>query len=199
MCSAVSAGELIITPTSLAFTVVQGQRSGGTVDVNSSDGSAITFDVSASSSNAWLTVIGSQVTGVFGTWQSTTPTSISVFVDASNLPAGSYPGTINIVAGEQSPSVPVSLTVQSAPSLSVTPSSLTLQASTQSTTVLAESLSITLAGNSTTGLYSYTAAANGGNWLSIGAPPERFLAHSRSTRTPPDWRPGSTPARSSFP
>jgi adhesin/invasin len=170
MCSAVSAGELIITPTSLAFTVVQGQRSGGTVDVNSSDGSAITFDVSASSSNAWLTVIGSQVTGVFFSWQSTTPTSISVFVDASNLPAGSYPGTINIVAGEQSPSVPVSLTVQSAPSLSVTPSSLTLQASTQSTTVLAESLSITLAGNSTTGLYSYTAAANGGNWLSIGAP-----------------------------
>lgn len=93
LCGLVNAqtASLLVSPSTLNFAV-----SGGStlaipqqLDVNSS-GDPIVFVVGASSVGGWLTVVPGTPIDVNGDWQATTPTAVSVFVNASNLQEGNY-------------------------------------------------------------------------------------------------------------
>ena len=111
-----------------------------------------------------------------GNWLSVSPASgqvpatISVSVNAGTLAAGTYRGTITILApvgSLSSVAIAVTLTVTAAqpPSLSVQPSSLSFRAAPGAAAAPAQALSIANAGG---GTLTWTAqVTQGGTWLSV--------------------------------
>jgi uncharacterized protein (TIGR03437 family) len=159
---AVTTGSLVVGQTALSFK----QASGGAPPVNqtvgiTSTGQPLNFAASAynSGSVSWLKVTPS----------GSTPGSISVGVDGSKLPQGTYTGTVTLLAttpnaGNSPAFLPVTLTVN-AGTISASPTSLVF---TQvSTGPPPASQSFTLSG--APGAISFQTAAatgSGGAWLS---------------------------------
>jgi hypothetical protein len=112
-------GQFVVSPASLTFTTpINGTPFPQSFTVNSNGGIIL---YQASSNVQWLTVIGNGTPTSNG-WSGTTPGSISVFASSSGLLAGTYNGTITITAPSASNSpqtVPVSLTVTSSPTISI--------------------------------------------------------------------------------
>ena len=162
MTFAVTTGSLVVGQTALSFK----QASGGAPPVNqavgiTSTGQPLNFAASAynSGSVSWLKVTPS----------GSTPGSISVGVDGSKLPQGTYTGTVTLLAttpnaGNSPAFLPVTLTVN-AGTISASPTSLVF---TQvSTGPPPASQSFTLSG--APGAISFQTAAatgSGGAWLS---------------------------------
>ena len=92
----------------------------------------------------------------------TTPQTLRVSVQAAQLPAGSYQGSIRISSNAGNDSIPVTLTVNSSGSLSVSPSSLSFSAVVGGSSPAAQTLSVSASSNA-----SFTAVAAGGSWLTV--------------------------------
>jgi len=154
------------SPTSLSFSASAGSAAAGSRQV------ALTSNV------AGLAWVASARTSSGGSWLSISPASgqipasITVSVDATNLAAGTYQGSLDVTAPGASPSlvtIAVTFTV-SAPlsrNLSVQPASLSFQISAGGAPPPDQALRIENAGG---GTLSWTAEATGagGNWLKLG-------------------------------
>jgi uncharacterized protein (TIGR03437 family) len=119
------------------------------------------FMAAATSDNNWL---------ICDTPTGTTPGTVTVRVNDSNLPQGQYTGSIAVsLSPSVSVQVPVSLTVGAPATLSLGPSSLTFMYTTGGTAPVAQNVNIkSLTGAAKT----FTAAAtttDGANWLSAAA------------------------------
>ncbi len=166
--------SFMVSPSSLVFNVQVG-ASGvipKTIDVNSS-GAPITFIVSATSQGSnWLSVIGSIPVSPFGSWQATTPISVSVFVDATQLTrAGTYTGTVTITStsATNSPqSVPVTVNVGSPSSLVLSQQALSFSATVGTPSLPVQVVNISLVPPNSSLPPPTAAVLTGNNWLSIG-------------------------------
>ena len=153
-------------PTSLSFSASAGSAVAGSRQVAlTSNVAGLAWVASARSSSgaSWLSI--SPASGQI-------PASITVSVDASNLAAGTYQGSLDVTAPGASPSlvtIAVTFTV-SAPlsrNLSVQPASLSFQMLAGGAAPPDQVLRIENAGG---GTLSWTAEATGagGNWLKLG-------------------------------
>jgi uncharacterized protein (TIGR03437 family) len=148
-----SNGTLTASPSSLNFSYSIGNPAPATQSITVGGTSGSSFTATASG-GTWLSV--SPSSGI-------TPGFVSVSVNPSGLTAATYNGTVTIAAsGATSQVVNVSLVVSSAPSISLSPSSLSFAYQTGGSAPAAQSVSI--AGSS--GL-AFTATASGGSWLSV--------------------------------
>jgi hypothetical protein len=149
-----AAPTLTVSPASLSFAY----QIGGTAPA------AQTLGISGAATTYTAVASG-------GTWLSVTPASggtsgsASVSVNAAGLAAGTYSGSVTITAAGSSGSpktVPVTFTVTAtAPTLTVSPASLSFAYQIGGTAPAAQTLGIS--GAATT----YTAVASGGAWLSV--------------------------------
>jgi len=155
-----SGGNVSVSPTSLTFSAAYGGSapSSQTLTVSSASGSSgVSFTAAATSTGNWLSV-----TPTSGTTQAT----LNVSVNQASLSAGNYSGSISITpSGGTAVSVPVSLSVVSQPSISVSPSSLVFAFQYGSGgTVTSGQVTITATG----GTANFTASASStGSWLSV--------------------------------
>jgi len=99
-----STGALTTSPTSLAFTYQQGSSSGSQKLAISATGGKLTYSVSTTG-GPWLSITPTS---------GTTPGSVTVSVNGTNMSRGTYSGTIYVNApGATEKSVPVTLTINS--------------------------------------------------------------------------------------
>jgi len=122
LIAAIKPSPLVVTPTALDFTALAGgtPSPGKKVKIETLGATGLAF--TATSSAAWLTL--SATSGA-------TPHQLSVAVNPAGLAAGSYTGTVTIVAplAQGSPkTVAVSVLVVAQPELQVTPGSLSFEA-----------------------------------------------------------------------
>jgi hypothetical protein len=147
-------GQLVVSPTSLAFSYRMGGSLPSSQRVYVSSSRKVAFNVSVS--NSWLAVSSSS--GI-------TPGSIAVSVRPGALAAGTYNGYVHFSSSVGSANLPVKLTITSATSgIAVTPSSLAFSYTQGSTVPSSQSLSV----SSGTAM-SYTVASSGASWLVIGS------------------------------
>lgn len=158
------ATNLSIRPGPLTFTQIQGGTAPAAQNLDiSSTGNLLSYTATVSTLNGsnWLSV--SPVTNI-------TPSSISVSVNGSALPIGSYSGTILFTApgaGNSPQAVPVTLNVIAAPNLTVTPQSLSYTATTSGGNPASQTIS--LASSSTNLPFTAATTVSGGapNWLTV--------------------------------
>jgi hypothetical protein len=153
---------LNLSPTSVTFSYQIGGSNPAAQNVATSSSTSTAIAYTATSSATWLSTTAS----------GTTPGTLALSVNPSGLAAGTYTGTISIAsAGEaKSPvTLPVTLNVTAGttnPTLNLTPSSLSFTFATGGAMPAAKTLSVT---SSTSAALSYTAAASGGSWLTLGS------------------------------
>jgi hypothetical protein len=158
--------SLNIAPANLSFTYAAGSTTSGSQNLTvSSSASALSITASASG-GAWLSV--SPASG-------STPATLKVTANPSGMAAGTYKGSITITstgAGNSPQTVPVTLTVTSSGGgggsgrLRVWPSRAVYfeyEAERSSSQTSSRTVKVSSTGSPLT----YTAAANGGSWLSV--------------------------------
>jgi hypothetical protein len=175
--------QLVATPSSLAFTA----QTGGSlplaqnVSVTSNTSTAITYTISTSTGSSWLSAAANGGT--------TTPGNVTVAVNQSTLPAGTYTGSVILTpttGGGTAQTIPVSLTVNSTASLTTSATSLSFNFQTNRATPPSQTITI----GSTLGTLNFTATASAttGNWLSIfpntGSTPAALTVSANPTGLP---------------
>ncbi len=172
----VAAPSFSVTPTSLSFSATAGSAGAASQQLRLSGSVAgLSWQATARTSRGgnWLSV--SPASGQM-------PATVSITVDATTLPAGTYQGSVEISAPAATPSlitIAVTFTVTPAqpPSLSVQPSSFSFQVVGGASAPPAQSLRIENAGGGTLN-WTAQAATVGGSWLAIsptgGAAPARL-------------------------
>ncbi len=155
---------LLVSPGSLVFDAAVGSSTATvrSVAVTSTDGSALSFTVSSSTSGggSWLLV---------GPQAGTTPASLSVSAFATGLSAGVYTGSVVVTAGSAANSpqtIAVTLRVSSSVTIAASPASLTFAQATGGAAPPPAAITLTSSG----GPASFTAAAStitGSGWLSV--------------------------------
>jgi hypothetical protein len=150
------ASALTVSPASLSFTIAGSNITSAAQTLTVSARATTSFTVGASRS--WLTVSPSG--------QLTTNQSLAVKANSGTLAPGSYTGSVRLYANGSTTTVPVTLVVQPAPSLTVNPASLTFNATSGGTAPAAQSLSVT---GTTGATFSATASGVSGSvtWLRI--------------------------------
>ena len=164
----VTAGTISATPTSLTFSQVAGTQTTQQLTVNGSPG-AINFTLSTSTTTGgnWLTVTpGSGTTG-------TSTGAITVTANSANLAVGQYTGSVTITAAAPgatgSPiTVPVTLNVVNAQTLTAAPTTLNFAFVTGGSNPAPQTVQVTVSGSTQV---PFTAAATttpaGGTWLTV--------------------------------
>jgi hypothetical protein len=153
---------LNLSPTSVTFNFQIGGSTPTAQKVATTSSTSTAIPYSASTSTAWLTATGS----------GSTPGSINLSVNPSGLAAGTYTGSVSVTgtgASNSPVSLPVTLNVTTAttnPTINLTPSSLSFTYAVGGTAPGSKTLSLA---SSTGSPLSYTAAASGGSWLSLGS------------------------------
>ena len=143
-----------VSPTSLSFTAQQGGNNPVNQSFNISNTGGGTLTWSASDNAAWLTLSPTSGTG---------NGSVTASVTTGMLTAGTYNGTVTLSATGATPvTVPITFTVATAPTLSVSPSSLSYTATQGAANPTNQTLSLTNAG----GILNWTASDNA-SWLSV--------------------------------
>jgi len=154
----VSTQAYTAVPTSLTFTqLVNGAAPPSqTVQISSATAGA-TFQVSAISTNNWLSV--TQSTAI-------TPGTLTVNANGATLTPGTYSGQISIIGSAGQSLIPVTLTVSNTPPLTLAPTALTFNFQTGSASPAAQGIAVTTSG---TALNFTTSAAtsSGGSWLAV--------------------------------
>jgi hypothetical protein len=146
-----AAPTITVSPASLSFSFQTGGAALAAQTISVA-GTGLNYTVAASG-GTWLAA-----TPVSGT----TPGSVSVSVNPAGLAAGTYNGTVAITAAgaANSPqSVAVTLTVSAAPTMTVSPATLSFSFQTGGAAPAAKTISV--GGTS----LNYTVAASGGTWL----------------------------------
>jgi len=178
----VNGGTISATPTTLTFT----QAAGGSAPAAQT--------ISVSGTPASLSFAASAATTTGGNWltvspaSSTTPGTVSVTVSAGTLAVGTYNGTVTITStgATGSPiSIPVTLNVVTAQTLTVSPATLTFAAITGQPSPSAQTASVS-SSSSGTAFTATATTASGGTWLTVtpasGVTPAQ-LTVSVSTQT----------------
>lgn len=152
--------NLTVSPGNLSFSFQQGGAAPAAKQLSvGSTASSLSFTAQASSTGNWLSVTPGS---------GSTNGTLSVSVNTNGLAPGTYNGTVMVSstgAGNSPLSVPVSLTVTSAPTLSVSPSQLSFNYLIGAANPTSQSISV--AANTATPAVSFTAAASGGAWLTV--------------------------------
>jgi Viral BACON domain len=145
---------LAVSPTSLSFSVQQGGTlpSSQTLSVTSRRTSSFT---ASASGGAWLSVTPTSAS---------TPASIRVSINTSNLAAGTYNASVLLSSRAGTVTVPVRLTVTLPPRLVVSPSSLTFSYQQGGTVPSSQTVSVT---SSSSAIDFTDSVASGGSWLSV--------------------------------
>ena len=142
------------SPTSLSFTATQAGANPATQTVTISNTGGGTLNWSASPNTTWLAVSPSSGTGN-GTVTMSATTGV--------MTAGSYPGNITLSAtGASSMTVPVTFTVTAAPTISLSPTSLTFTATQGGANPANQTVALTNAG----GAVNWT-VSDSASWLSV--------------------------------
>ena len=162
---------LTVSPTSLTFTASAGGTSPAskTISVSANPNTSFTASVSGA---AWLSVSPSS---------GTTPATLTVTARVTGLAAGTFTGHIIVTGNGVTRSVPVTFTVNStAPTLNVSPGTLSFSATAGGTSPASQSLSVTASPNA-----SFTANVSGATWLSVspatGTTPATLTVTARVT------------------
>ncbi|MBV8817943.1 MAG: BACON domain-containing protein, partial [Acidobacteriaceae bacterium] len=149
-------------PTQLTFTSA---GNGVTVSpqylvVSATNGSAVSYTASATSTGNWLTV--SPPSG-------TTPQALTVVVNAANLALGTYAGFITITSQSNAVTVPVTFNINAPGASPLTASASQLSFNFQTGNTVPQSQPLTVNSTSSGGTtFSATAVTNnGGNWLTV--------------------------------
>ncbi|HZT28993.1 MAG TPA: hypothetical protein VFA33_03855 [Bryobacteraceae bacterium] len=148
------------TSLSFAYTVLGNPPSAQTVNLTTT-GSPVPY--TASTTQSWLVV---------SPGSGTTPTGLSVSINPTGLVASSTPYTANLVinaaAGVPSQiTIPVSLTVSGAPTISVSPGTLSFSFQSLGSLPQAQPISVTSSSGNIPFTASATTSGNSGNWLSV--------------------------------
>ena len=153
---------LNLSPTSVTFNYQIGGSTPAAQNVAASSSTSTAIPYTATTSTAWLSTTGGS---------GTTPGSLSLSVNPTGLTAGTYTGSVSVAgtgASNTPVSIPVTLNVTSAttnPTINLTPSSLSFTYASGATAPGAKTLNLA---SSTGTALSFTAAASGGSWLSLG-------------------------------
>jgi hypothetical protein len=140
--------------TSLSFTAQQGGSNPSAQTLSISNTGGGTLNWSASPNTTWLAVSPASGTG---------NGAVSVSPTTGILAAGSYNGNITLSAtGASSVTVPVTFTVSTAPTISLSPTSLTYTATQGATNPANQTIALTNAG----GTVNWTASDNA-SWLTV--------------------------------
>jgi trimeric autotransporter adhesin len=148
-----------IAPTSLAFAgQVNGATTPGaqTIVINGTSGATYAATVSMTNGTGWLLLENPTGTAPGG--------QVTVKVSTSGLSAATYTGSVSIVIGGVTTSVPVTLTMTTTPVLTVTPGNLVCNFS--SSTACSNSLFFAMSDNST---ISSVTLAPGATWITPSA------------------------------
>ena len=172
--SGIPQGPMSVTPTTVSLSLQSGQTGTQAVQITNSGTGTLTWTSTVTAGSSWLSI---QPTG------GTAPTAATLQIDARNLAAGAYTGTVRISGQSGTTNSPqdvtVNLTVTAPPSplLSVTPTEISLSLeSGQSTT---RPVQIT---NTGAGTLTWTASlVQGAPWLSFS--PSSGTAPSTLTLT----------------
>ncbi len=116
-----------------------------------------TFQVSAISTNNWLSVTQSTTL---------TPGTLTVNANGATLAPGTYQGQISVIGSAGQSLIPVTLTISNTPPLVLAPTTLTFNFQTGGAVPAAQGIAVTTAG---TALNFTTSAAtsSGGSWLAV--------------------------------
>lgn len=161
--TAAGGGGVTVTPTSLTFSGAAGGAAPASKTLAVAAAAQTSFTASASGvsgSTTWLSVSPSG--------SLTTNRTLTVSANTAGLTAGTYNGSVRVVAGGITTTVPVALTVTGVVSggVTVTPMSLAFSATVAGPAPLAQPVSVTA-----TAQTSFTAAASiqsgASNWLSV--------------------------------
>ncbi len=158
-----AAPTLNVSPTTLSFSMTNlgSLPAAQNVSVTSS-GAAIPFTTSVSTNSGGTWLAASPASG-------TTPGTVSVSILANTLAAGTYTGTVTVSSsGVPSKTVAVTLTVGAAPTLSVSPASLTYNYTISSgVNPPSQTASVTASGGAVIPFTASASTVSGGNWLSV--------------------------------
>jgi len=170
------------TPSNFTFTAVEGSTPvPQSIQIGGTPADPWQAAVTTVSGGEWLSA--SPAAGLI-------PASSMVLVDATNLTAGTYQGTVTIQDNGSPPAsmtLNVTLNVTAAPAgqLTVTPLALSVPAQAGGTNPPAQTLSIGNSGSAAlSATLSWTAVAsteNGGNWLSVSPSAGSSTLHAPST------------------
>ncbi len=158
----ITAPTITASPTSLTFTAVEGSSPAGQQVTISSNGFSFDSIASTTSGGNWLSV--SPGTGFL----SSATVTLAVTVNSSNLTAGTYSGRVTVSAGANL-TIPVTLTITAAPpspQVTVSPTSLIVQATAGATTALVRSITVGDTSSTSLNYVASASTANGGSWLS---------------------------------
>ena len=156
------AGAFTASPTSVSLTAQSGFATSQVVNITAANSSILPFSLFTGTANGgnWLTTNASSTS---------TPATVTIIANASNLQAGTYTGTVTISpnSGGQSSSIPVTLTVTASgtgtsTSLVVSPLSLTFNFQIGGAAPPAQVVSVT----DSIGTVTYTAQSNV-TWLAL--------------------------------
>lgn len=152
-----------VAPEMLTFTAKAGEKPPAVQTIKtSSSGAAVSYSVSASSTNGWLSATSTD---------GTTPGSITVTANHAGLAAGTYMGTVTLTSRDASNSeqvIGVTFTVTPAdlPKLAVAPASLAFVGQVGGTSPPSQ----TVVTSSSKAVINYSVSAvSKGNWLSAAA------------------------------
>jgi hypothetical protein len=171
----IQASCLKATPTSLAFTSTVGAADPApqTVTINAC-GQADKWSATTSANSAWLSVRPTS-----GAIAQNGTQDITVAATSQKLAAGSYQGQIVLSNGSVQVTIPVTLTIQSAPQLAVSQSSIAVAKMCQlsaGTWTCTE----TLSSSSTQGSLAWTASSNASGTVTI-TPASGTIANGQTT------------------
>jgi uncharacterized protein (TIGR03437 family) len=159
--STTSSGVLTLSQSSLTFNAV----------VNSTPPSSQTLTVNASAATSF-TASGSGTSGSV-TWLSISPSgslstnqTLTISVNQSGLPIGTYAGYISLVTSSGTQTVPVTMNVTNGSNtVSASPTALTFGYITGNTSPSPQQISVTAAGSTAVTFTIADSVTSGGNWL----------------------------------
>lgn len=152
---------LTAAPASLSFSGQAGATSPASQQINiTSTPDATPFSVSTSTTDgrSWLGALPVNATA---------PATVTVSVNTTGLPAGSYSGTVTLTpTGGSAVQVPVTLSVASASGLAVTPASLDFSYTIGGAGPSAKTFQVTSTGSSPVSFTTTATMTDGSGWLS---------------------------------
>ncbi|BCL82772.1 carboxypeptidase regulatory-like domain-containing protein [Ktedonobacteria bacterium brp13] len=159
--------SVLLSTGSMAFTASAGQSvATQSLSLTSGSGCRSAVNWSASTSAHWLSLSPSS-----GSVTSAMPTTTTVNVNPTGMPAGTYEGFVTVTANHSSQSLAVRLLVQAAPTLNVpvlgvAPLGLNFNPQPGATGTMSQTVALTNTGNTT---LLWQATEPGITWLSLGA------------------------------
>jgi uncharacterized protein (TIGR03437 family) len=146
-------GTVSASQQSLTFTASTGSQAQSQMVSITSSGGQVSFATSVSASSPWLTASPTSAQ---------TPSQVTITANPAGLPAGLYQGTVTITSGNTI-TIPVTLTVQSPPTVAVSTANLAFVYLTGGMAPAGQTVTV----SGSTGGFMAAAQSDTGNWLSV--------------------------------